>query len=894
MLKKNYLTVLVSLLLLLSFSGLSQAGAPLESKLPIRTIIIDGNPSDWDGVPTFMTDPQGDSNCGVGTDIKAIYFAKDNNYLYWRMDTWSGSYSTDGGPQIAMLDDNDPVGGCPFGGVLANFDQMDGGFSVFDGYPVCEWDNYVYGPDYGRIDQIAEGKIPLNLFADLQNFSWIGGDYGGCDEIGRPLFSYFDMNHSIYQDGRDVYRISFNVNDAEGITFDEYIIDELELIYDPLNNPVSYPTENVRFDSGPEYRGTYNSGTGEFSYNLRQVIEHLGPVGEELSNGVYRLTAKVDLPLGIPYIERQLAIEFSLEAYDIPIVSSSSFQVSCDDSGNFIWEWDAPEGFNDWTHARALINVFNQENYLGQIYGRGLPTDLGRLFVPADIIQAVESWGGDRYELEANIRTNNDGRERTYSNKMVLTSLCAGCADVEEKVAFPRGGDIWIMNPDGTNEVNLTNSPQNEDLPSFSPDGSKIAYINYDTKQLCIMNNDGTDQTPIYDSPYAIIHTMPTWSPGGKQIAFSQGPYNHYDIWVINSDGTDPHQVTTDGSQNQSPSWSPDGSKIAFTRHLPAGYHWGARIFTMNPDGSGQQQHTYGFSDQADWSPDSTKIAYHNSRSYDIYIMDRNGDNKTQITSGSIIDYGPAWSPDGTQLMFQRWDGAGNLWIVNVDDLTKFQITTSGNFQGQFDWSRICVSNQPPVANAGIYDSQSAEENCEAQVNLDGTGSSDPDEDPLTYSWAWWIDGAAYSASGPTPTITLPLGTHTITLTVDDGQVTDTDSVVIIVEDITPPAIQMDVPTTIIPPDAPISFEATVSDNCEATLEITDYDCFKFTKKGKRIDKTESCVVNVNGDTITILDTGGVGDHITWTVTATDGSDNTTTTTFEVEVVNPGKKKGKK
>jgi len=69
---------------------------------------------------------------------------------------------------------------------------------------------------------------------------------------------------------------------------------------------------------------------------------------------------------------------------------------------------------------------------------------------------------------------------------------------------------------------------------------------------------------------------------------------------------------------------------------------------------------------------------------------------------------------------------------------------------------------------------------------------------------------------------------------------------------------------------------------------ITGVDCFKFTKKGKRIDKTESCVVSVNNDTVTISDSGGVGDHITWTVTAGNYND-----TCEVVVVNPGKGRGK-
>ncbi len=107
--------------------------------------------------------------------------------------------------------------------------------------------------------------------------------------------------------------------------------------------------------------------------------------------------------------------------------------------------------------------------------------------------------------------------------------------------------------------------------------------------------------------------------------------------------------------------------------------------------------------------------------------------------------------------------------------------------------------------------------------------------------------------------------------------------------DTTPPVPACNAPATIIPPDAPISFTATATDNCNATsCEITDPDCFTFTKKGKRIDKTESCVVEVDGDTITIQNSGGVGDNIVWTVVCTDACGNVTASECGVEVVNPG------
>jgi hypothetical protein len=68
---------------------------------------------------------------------------------------------------------------------------------------------------------------------------------------------------------------------------------------------------------------------------------------------------------------------------------------------------------------------------------------------------------------------------------------------------------------------------------------------------------------------------------------------------------------------------------------------------------------------------------------------------------------------------------------------------------------------------------------------------------------------------------------------------------------------------------------------------VVGYDCYAFTKKGRRIDKTSSCMVYLNGDTITVLDSGGIGDNIAWTVEATDASGNSTTAECLLQVVNP-------
>jgi hypothetical protein len=157
-------------------------------------------------------------------------------------------------------------------------------------------------------------------------------------------------------------------------------------------------------------------------------------------------------------------------------------------------------------------------------------------------------------------------------------------------------------------------------------------------------------------------------------------------------------------------------------------------------------------------------------------------------------------------------------------------------------------------------------------------------------------EAVAEDACDPDPMVSndepalFPLGSTDVTwMAVDDDGNTASAVQNVLIEDTTPPAVFCNAPATITPPDAPISFTATAEDICEGPLTpvIVDYGCFKVTKKGKIIDKTESCIVSFAGDTVTIADSGGVGTRITWTTEATDGSGNVTSVECGVDVVRP-------
>jgi hypothetical protein len=98
------------------------------------------------------------------------------------------------------------------------------------------------------------------------------------------------------------------------------------------------------------------------------------------------------------------------------------------------------------------------------------------------------------------------------------------------------------------------------------------------------------------------------------------------------------------------------------------------------------------------------------------------------------------------------------------------------------------AQNEPPVANAGPDRTLEATSPAGATVSLDGSGSSDPDEDPLAYDWSAPVNSEVVGATGVSTSMTLPIGMHVVTLTVtDDKDASDTDTLVVTVEDTAPP-----------------------------------------------------------------------------------------------------------
>ena len=241
------------------------------------------------------------------------------------------------------------------------------------------------------------------------------------------------------------------------------------------------------------------------------------------------------------------------------------------------------------------------------------------------------------------------------SDSQIMARLNRGCTKITLAGMPNKSFDIFTMNPDGSAYAQLTYGKSDNIYPAWSSDGSLIAfqtYRNNDQADIYLMYADGSNQIPLVNNPN-YYEGQPTWSPDGSQIAFTADYSGLYRIYVVNWDGSGLRELVAT-HDSAMPIWSPDGNQIAYMADGDNNYWY--EIWAVNVDGTDPHQVYTPRTSKIDawlgsWSPDSKGLIFS-----EIYWVQYYGDyywyyaeilyRDERGAVNQLADLGVDWRPD--------------------------------------------------------------------------------------------------------------------------------------------------------------------------------------------------------------------------------------------------------
>lgn len=268
------------------------------------------------------------------------------------------------------------------------------------------------------------------------------------------------------------------------------------------------------------------------------------------------------------------------------------------------------------------------------------------------------------------------------------------------------GRDIFVMDNNGENIINLTQSPEMETYASWSPDGGQIVFdrsVGEDESAIFVMDADGQNPQRLTFEPGR--NFSPSWSPDGNKIAFLSDRNSEHRIYTMDTDGQNVQQIAHNQRESDGPPvWSPDGRWLAVISRDNQG---GRGLYVTDPQGHnenlivhlGRPSLSVLTWNRPAWSPDSQHLIYvvEEQNAEGLMKIRIDGDMPTQLKTGELVNWlSPVWSPGGNHLLFSAREAREPMFLVehrmllmNLDTSQKRAFVLPGAFEKDWSFSRL-------------------------------------------------------------------------------------------------------------------------------------------------------------------------------------------------------------
>ncbi len=338
------------------------------------------------------------------------------------------------------------------------------------------------------------------------------------------------------------------------------------------------------------------------------------------------------------------------------------------DNLGFRPEWLSPVAVPTWSPSRVQIAYLD---FIATIQHPPNPFQIYSMNLDDGMVTALTFEGA---ENRSPLAWRSDGRK--------ILSLIS--SPFYQKV---QSADIYVMDPDGENMINLTQSPEREGTATWSPDGKQIVFsrwLNNGGSAIFVMDANGQNQQRLTFEPG--INYAPHWSPDGDRIAFQSNRDGALRIYIMDTNGQNVRQIThRQRTIDGGPAWSPDGKWLAFGSGDRGS--WG--LYLIDPQGRNETRIFHSNVSELDfhstsypaWSPDSQHLVFVDpwrEGAVGLIKIRVDGGLPTSLSTDEFTPvWGPAWSPDGNSLLFGARKNRGRIVIDDEAVMILMNLDTS-------------------------------------------------------------------------------------------------------------------------------------------------------------------------------------------------------------------------